>query len=363
MLELARSSRGITQRELAEAINRTQAAVSQWEKNLREPSPDDVTLLSTALSYPTSFFYQSSTDSYLPPVQGHYRKKAALKSIPRTKLESHFRLLGGWINKLVDAIEPEDGIAYPEFSPDEAATATPQELARRLRAAWRVPNGPIRSLTLLLENKMIVVAKTWLANENIDAYSFYTSRGVPVIYINRELSLDRLRFSMAHELGHLVMHSDCLPSPEREQEANSFASEFLMPSHDIHDQLINLRYASLPSLKARWGCSMSSIVMRANQLGLLSAEKYRGLLIEHSPYRKKEPGDLSKQGFSEQPQLFKEMVRCHLEDLEMSLNDLRVMLHLNHEDFNLLLISAGNAPTGMFASHVSQSHQLPNKRF
>ncbi len=353
MLELARSSRGLTQKDLAVAINRTQAAVSQWEHNLREPDAEDIALLSHTLNYPVSFFYQDGMDSYLPPVQGHYRKRAALKAVPRTQLESHFRLLGGWINRLQEAIEPEDGIAVPDFLDDVLSTATPQDLARRLRAKWRVPNGPIRNLTLLLENHKIVVAKTWMANENVDGYSFFTNRGMPVVYINREMSLDRLRFSLAHELGHLVMHSDCLPGEEREQEAHQFAAEFLMPSHDIHDQLINLQYASLMPLKAKWGSSMSAIVVRAKQLKLLSDDRYRSLLIQLSPYRKKEPVDLLKHGFVEQPQLLREMMRCHLEELDMSPTEVKDMLHLNGEDFRLFMQSLGfgDGAATMFISH------------
>lgn len=351
MLELARSSRGITQKELANLINRTQAAVSQWEHNLREPNEEDISLLSDALNYPKSFFYQQEIDVYLPPVQGHYRKKAALKAVSRTQLESHFRLLGGWVNKLQDAIEVEDGIASPDFSDDNLSDSTPEDLARQLRAKWRVPNGPIRSLTTLLENHKIVVAKTWMFNENVDGYSFHTNSGMPVIYVNREMSIDRMRFSIAHELGHLVMHSDCLPDEAREKEAHRFAAEFLMPSHDIHDQLINLRIDGLMSLKARWGSSMTALVRRSRDLGLLNEDRYKGMLIGLSPYRKKEPVDLTKHGFVEQPQLLTLMVRYHLDEVGMTTTQIRDMLHLNDGDFGQLMLTLGLGSGGMFISH------------
>ncbi|MCC2548530.1 XRE family transcriptional regulator [Hymenobacter sp. BT175] len=351
MLELARSSRGITQKELAALINRTQAAVSQWEHNLREPNEEDISLLSNVLNYPTSFFYQQEIDVYLPPVQGHYRKKAALKAVSRTQLESHFRLLGGWVNKLQDAIEVEDGIASPDFSDDTPSDASPEDLARQLRAKWRVPNGPIRSLTTLLENHKIVVAKTWMFNENVDGYSFHTNSGMPVIYVNREMSIDRMRFSIAHELGHLVMHSDCLPDEAREKEAHRFAAEFLMPSHDIHDQLINLRIEGLMSLKARWGSSMTALVRRGRDLGLLNEDRYKSLLIGLSPYRKKEPVDLTKHGFVEQPQLMSLMMRYHLDEVGMTTTQIRDMLHLNDGDFSQLMLSLGLGSGGMYVSH------------
>jgi len=351
MLELARSSRGITQKELAALINRTQAAVSQWEHNLREPNEEDISTLSTVLNYPISFFYQEDIDAYLPPVQGHYRKKAALKAVSRTQLEAHFRLLGGWVNKLQDVIEPEDGIAKPDFLDDALTDTSPEDLARQLRAKWRIPNGPIRSLTTLLENHKIVVAKTWMANENVDGYSFFTRSGMPVIYVNKDVAMDRLRFNIAHELGHLVMHSDCLPDAERENEAHRFAAEFLMPRFDIEDRLRGLRFESLLPLKAKWGCSMASLLYRAKQLKLVNDDRYRSLVIELSPYRKKEPVDVAKHGFVEHPQLLGEMVRYHMEEMEMTTTQLKGMLHLNDLDFSQLMLSIGRGNGGMYVSH------------
>ncbi|RZJ94903.1 MAG: ImmA/IrrE family metallo-endopeptidase, partial [Hymenobacter sp.] len=188
-------------------------------------------------------------------------------------------------------------------------------------------------------------------NENVDGYSFHTNSGMPVIYVNREVDLDRLRFNIAHELGHLVMHSDCLPDAEREKEAHRFAAEFLMPGHEIHDQLINLKIEGLMALKARWGCSMAALVQRARHLGLLGEERYKSMLIGLSPYRKKEPVDLAKHGFIEEPQLLGMMMQYHLDEVGMTTTQIRDMLHLSDVDFSKLMLTLGLGSGGMFISH------------
>lgn len=351
MLELARCSRGLNQKEVAEAIGRTQALVSNWEHNLRVPNLDDVQALGQLLDYPLDFFSQDELDAYLPPVQGHYRKKAALKKASREKLESHFRLLGGWLSKLQDAIEPEDGIGFASFAEDdEVDKATPEAAARSLRRKWKLGNGPIRSLTHVLESHKIAVLRTWLVNDHIDGYSFFTMQGLPAIYVNRERPVDRMRFNLAHELGHLVMHSDVLPDPAREKEAHRFASEFLMPSFSIDEQLDNLSFERLPSLKAYWGASMAAVILKAFHSERISESKYKSMLIELGHYQKNEPVDLSKHGFIEEPTMLKEMIRCHVEELDMTLPQIRDMLKIGVRDFSSLLASIGYTTSPMFVN-------------
>ena len=82
--------------------------------------------------------------------------------------------------------------------------------------------------------------------DKFDGLTMFTSNQAPVIWINRNIPNDRKRFSLAHELGHLVMHlrSENLEKPEdqKEIEANEFAGEFLMPESQCKEDLYNLKY-------------------------------------------------------------------------------------------------------------------------
>lgn len=92
----------------------------------------------------------------------------------------------------------------------------------------------------------------------------------PVILINARVPTDRKRLTLAHELGHLVMHSEHMTaSPE--QEANAFAAEFLMPAEMIRPELRNLTLGKLHDLKRSWMVSMQALIERAWNLKLLSA--------------------------------------------------------------------------------------------
>ncbi|MEU6266222.1 ImmA/IrrE family metallo-endopeptidase [Saccharopolyspora shandongensis] len=87
----------------------------------------------------------------------------------------------------------------------------------------------------------------------------------PVLLINKACPTDRRRLTMAHELGHIVLHNG-LATDDPEREANEFAAEFLMPSHVIKAELRSLTLGKLQDLKQVWGTSMQSLYERAYSL-------------------------------------------------------------------------------------------------
>ena len=103
----------------------------------------------------------------------------------------------------------------------------PTEVARQVRSLWRVPSGPIDHLIRLLESVGVLVHTRPLGTAAQDAVSTWPRGRPAIMLVNSGLPPDRLRFTVAHELGHLVMHS--MPSDTQEREANLFAAEFLAP--------------------------------------------------------------------------------------------------------------------------------------
>lgn len=120
--------------------------------------------------------------------------------------------------------------------------------------------------------------------------------------INARQPVDRLRWTLAHELGHLCLHAEFI-STDPEQEANAFAAEFLMPAEVIRPQLRNLTTGRLADLKRQWGVSMQALVERAHQLRTITAEQRTTLYKKFSRlgWRTREP--ISDELRPEQPKL------------------------------------------------------------
>jgi Zn-dependent peptidase ImmA (M78 family) len=145
---------------------------------------------------------------------------------------------------------------------------------------------------------------------------------------------DRLRFTLAHELGHLVLHS--IPRADMEAEADRFAAELLMPEADIRQHLRFLTVQALVLLKKIWRVSMGALLKRAQDLQTISARSAKGLWMYFSRngWRRREPVgyDLDP----ESPALLQGLIRYHYDQLDYSVEMLCKVLDWSVEDFKKL---------------------------
>ena len=118
----------------------------------------------------------------------------------------------------------------------------PEKIAALVRAHWRVPSGPIRNLTLLAEKAGALVVHSPLGGASVSGVTFAVPGMSPLIVLNSDQPADRMRFSLAHELGHMVMHR--FPTPNMEREANAFAVALLMPTTEVRPYFVGRQLIS-----------------------------------------------------------------------------------------------------------------------
>lgn len=318
-LTFAREYRGISQTELAKSVKGlSQSNLSKYEKGLGGLSDEVLQNIFKVLNFPTSFFEKKIGTTL---ETSNYRKKSSISKSVIQDFETSCIMLGYIIDELSDSVD------FPDFilkNIDIEDGYTPTEIATFTRKNFRIPaDEPIHDIFRIIENKGVVIYEMDV-NEKFDGISMFTKKGIPVIVVNKKMSNDRKRFTLAHELGHLIMHcSTDFPIPEhrdKEQEANEFASEFLMPTKAIRSSLEGLMYRDLHSLKKYWLTSKSSIVRRAYDLNAINRERYQFFNIElsRSGERKRELESVS----IDKPSVFEEAVRLHFEELDYSSEDI-----------------------------------------
>ncbi len=329
MLILARESRGFSQSDLADKIGVSQGKLSKAEKGEQSLPRDALKNICLILNYPENFFFQESPNA--PISHYYYRKKVDIAQKVMVQLDASIKIFRKNIDVLIDAVElPEFKI--PTFSSDDD---DPSEVARKVRYLLNVPSGPISNLTNLLENNGIIIVKTDLFNEKTDALSTISDKGVHIIFMNSRMPNDRQRFSLAHEFGHLLMHFD-MPSTfsNVEDEANIFASEFLMPASEISSSLrinaLSNSISKLADLKRYWKVSMKALVHRAKFLNCINHDQYRNFQFYFSKNKmnKNEPIPIAE----ERPYILNEIIKLHNEELGYNKNELSRILFLNPQE-------------------------------
>jgi Zn-dependent peptidase ImmA (M78 family)/transcriptional regulator with XRE-family HTH domain len=331
LLVLARQTRRVSQPELIDLLGGSisQAQLSKIEHGRIQPDDDLVEQIARALKYKPGFFY-SSVYQRMEPVSFH-RKRKKLSAKDREAIHGQSEVYRINLKKLLPAVELEARLLpVPAIDPDQYYGDVPK-IALTVRQRWGVPRGPIKDLTKLVEDAGVVVIPFDFGTPLIDGFSQHAGDDLPpLVFINSRQPKDRYRFSLAHEIGHLVMHQT--PNPEQEVQANIFASEFLMPTSEIKPQFYNPSLNRFMELKLYWGASMQALIYKAWQIGRLSDRMFKYYNIEMSKrgFKTKEPIEWS--GSAESPATFRQLLTVYVEELGFSPDDLSELFGLSNEE-------------------------------
>lgn len=331
LLSLARQVRKTSQAELVEALAGaiTQGTLSKIEHGHIQPQEEMVEKIGAALRLRPSFFYDSV---YVrQPLASYHRKRQKLAVRDEESVHALAEVFRINLRKCLASVEPEILLPpVPAIDPEEY-DGDVDEIANALRQRWSVPRGPIADLTTLVEDAGVLIVSFDFGSPLIDGFCQHGGDGLPpFVFMNSQQPKDRYRFSLAHELGHLVMHRT--PNPHQEIEANRFASEFLMPTRDIRHDFDNLSITKFMDLKLYWGTSMQALMYKAWQIGELSDRMYKYYVIEMSKrgFRKNEPVDVPH--LREEPSTLKSIIQAHTHELGFSLEDLSELFGLPEEE-------------------------------
>lgn len=287
VLAVARKARGLTQIELAELVGLTQPAINRYESGDRDPDQHIVAKLAEILGVTDDLLIHGNRFRGALAVDAHMRRHKTTKASAWRQLEARLNLLRVHASFLFEEVAINSEQHVPAFDPEFTAA---EDAAQLVRAQWRMPMGPVVNLTRWMEAAGCLVFEEDFATQRIDGLSQWVD-DYPVMLINANAAPDRKRLTLAHELGHLVLHSTN-PTENMETEATAFAAEFLMPESEIRPELRRLDLGKLLELKREWGVSMQALLERAYRMGLVSAEARTKLYkaMNARGWKTKEPG-------------------------------------------------------------------------
>ena len=163
----------------------------------------------------------------------------------------------------------------------------------------------------------------------LDGISFRGEGLPPLFFMNRDVPGERFRFSLAHELGHMVLHGVPGDDEEMEHEADRFAAAFLMPAAEIRPYLTTPKLSAFARVKAFWKVSIKALIKRAHDLKLITDNQYRWLNVQYSKaFKAGEPVPIEL----EKPSRLRMMVEYHLTNLGYSITDLARLLSVHADD-------------------------------
>ena len=309
----ARKAAGLSMSALAMQVGVSANAIKKYEHGDNMPTSTNLLALAKALDVRTEYFFRPIKVE-LKGVE--YRKRAStpkkiLNQINGDVMDQAER----WTELLdlyPDPVKPVPSFALPDDLPERVSTTEEIEtIADFMRAAWDLGSNPIPDLIDTLESKGVMIISTNVeANKKFDGLAGSIG-DTPVVVVSAHQPGDRQRFTLAHELGHLVLHDRLAENLNEETACNHFAGAFLFPKQAILQHLGENRSAIEPQeffmLKHEFGISMMAILLRAAQCGVISESLKTQYFMRFNKlgWRTEEPGNPYPNG---ETYLFKQLV-------------------------------------------------------
>lgn len=302
----AREARAMSMGELADAIDITRQSVSKYERGIIKPAPEVLQGISNVLDFPLDFFYKEEALANARSSSLFFRSNSGITKKVKTACSYQVK----WANEIreqlaeyvnfIDHEIPTIDTNYEDLSFEDI-----EELALSVREAWGMKDEPVKDLIGILENKGIILSQFAVSGfcefKGVDAFSAWRN-GVPyILYHSTQKSAVRTRFSILHELGHLIMHSSVSEEDAvkkglidfADQQADRFAAAFLLPATSFPNDVHGSSLSSFEAIKLKWGVSLSAIIKRCENLGILSENQigYLKKQMTMKKYWRSEPFD------------------------------------------------------------------------
>lgn len=294
----ARDFCGLTQAALAELAGLTQGQISDLEAGRVKVKADDLTRIANATGFPVAFFELGPLPD-LP--DGSFRKLKRGKARASQQVRAQARQIVELVQRS-EALLKMPHVSLEPVRNAEDIEAIAQDVRQQMGVGYR---DPIPNLTRAVERAGVVVAG--LPSDIPDHYGFsawpnFPFEGRPIIVFSRDNAGDRQRFTIAHELGHLLLHSPMrdaeLDAEDAEIEANRFAGALLLPKEAALEAMRPpLTLTTLAHVKATYGASIGTCAQRARDLRLIDEARFVSLRkqLTSRGWHRQEPVDVPQE--------------------------------------------------------------------
>jgi len=274
-LKAARKIRCMSQRDLCNALEGkvSSSAVEKYEKGLMMPSSDVLILIANVLGMNIDYFF-TPLNPVVDPNGFKFKKSTGLSAKQVSAIKHQV------CSEIEKYLQIESVLGRHSFFPFNYSDSLilsekdARDLASRVRCDLNVALAPIVSVVSLLEFNGIMIIDLELDDDFSGTCTSVQDR--KVIVINSKMSSEKTRYTLFHELGHLLMNFAV--DVDEEKLCNAFADEMLIPSDRLLEIMGNVRndisLSELASIQKEYGVSIDVLMNKACQLGIITNRRY-----------------------------------------------------------------------------------------
>ena len=270
----ARVLKGFSQQELANKVGISKQMISKYEKGESFPSSTVLLKFKNQLNVSMNYFFKPNKIE-LGVI--NFRKKSSFSQKKQDSLEQLIKL------KLENYLEIEDLLqidySFKNTIKNRKINSLEdiEKIVITLRNDLEIGLDPIHNIIQLLEDNEIKVIELYDVEKTFDGLATFVNNKFPVIVVNGNFPVERKRFTLLHELGHLLLNLPECDIKMEENFCNRFASEFLFPRKLVLKEFgvkrDDIRENELIEIQKKYGISILAIIFRLVDAGIISKDR------------------------------------------------------------------------------------------
>jgi Zn-dependent peptidase ImmA (M78 family)/DNA-binding XRE family transcriptional regulator len=279
-LKHARLRSGLSLQQVADEVGLSKQMINKYEQGKSMPASDTLISLARLLQVKVDQLFRKS-DYEIGEISFRKRSKLkgkreiALKEEIRTKIENYLLI--------EDLLGNSHGFENPLRHHPITSIAEAKKAAYELKEAWRIGQDAIYNAVDLLEEKHIKVIEIDDWSGEFDGLATWVDQKYPMIVLSKTASVERKRFTLFHELGHIVLAMKDLIEKEKEKFCNEFASEMLLSEENLKMEVGESRnelfFEEIKNIQEKYGISISAIVYKLGEVGIISKSHVKNFFI------------------------------------------------------------------------------------
>ncbi|NBB31542.1 helix-turn-helix domain-containing protein [Cellulophaga sp. BC115SP] len=330
-IKQARILQAMSLQDLADRIGVSKQMISKYEKGDSIPSSKMLIKLAKALEVKMDYFFLPSS---VELGEINFRKKNSFSIKKINSLKEKIKIELSNYLEIENILQINNSFENPIKRRKVSATNDIEEIVSNLRIEWEIGFDPIHNIIQLLEDKEIKIIEINEPENNFDGLATIINGKYPVVVLNKTFSVERKRFTLLHELGHLLLELPECDVKFEENICNRFAAEFLFPQNLVIKEFGNKResisFRELVEVQKKYGISIRAIIYRLKDANIFSENRLTEFYkkLNFNPALKKEI-DQERFQSSEVSHRYEQLVYRALSQELISINKAASLLNVN----------------------------------
>ena len=273
-IKQARILQAMSLQDLADRIGVSKQMISKYEKGDSIPQSKMLIKLAKALEVKMDYFFSPSS---VELGEINFRKKNSFSIKKINALKEKIKIELSNYLEIENILQINNSFKNPLERRKVSTINDIEGIVSELRTEWKIGFDPIHNIIQLLEDKEIKIIEINEPENNFDGLATIINGKYPVIVLNKSFSVERKRFTLLHELGHLLLELPECDVKFEENICNRFAAEFLFPQNLVIKEFGNKRDSislrELVEVQKKYGISIRAIIYRLKDANIFSENR------------------------------------------------------------------------------------------